>query len=99
MVKEIERRTRNERRAAVVVGNAMMIAADIIVMMMTRQHLTPPLLFQIMNVRYYNNMNPNVPHHPQEGQVPVAQPHLANMASSTPPISTRHKSNHHLNDG
>ena len=81
----IERRiVRNERE--VVVGNThheimrtIVIVDDrmtsiIVMMMMT---LTPPPLFLTMNVRYYNNMNPNVHHRPL---LLVVQPHLANMA-------------------
>ena len=82
----IERRIRNARE---VVGNTrheimrrMIVIVDdrmtsIIVVMMTRLHLTPPPLFLTMNVKYYNNMNPNVHHHPL---LLVVQPHLANMA-------------------
>ena len=64
------------RRTIVIVDDRM--TNTIVMMMMTRQHLTLPPLFPTMNVRYYNNMNPNV-HHPLVLLLPV-QPHLANMA-------------------
>ena len=88
MVSVIERRIKNAREGVVVVGNThhvvmmMIVVVDRMtnIVMMTRQHLTPPPLFRTMNVRYYNNMNPNAHHPQQQGLAAVLLPHLANMA-------------------